>query len=169
MVSRILKNKRLSLVSSDKRSTPSWLSQRKGWIRVVEAFFAIVLIGGVIVIVTSQTPDNNQDSASGIYDSELAILQSIELNDSLRADILSPLLDAALPLELSDSAFPASVKTEINNKIPAYLACNARICTITEVCVPSHASSNVYIKQVTIFANLTINNPRKLTLACGLK
>ena len=80
----MLKNKKLSQV----RFTPSWLSQRKGWIKVVEAFFAILLIGGAILIIINQNASSNENISSGIYEDELAILRAVQLNDTLRANIL---------------------------------------------------------------------------------
>ena len=145
------------------------LNQRKGWIKVVEAFFAILIIGGVILIVVSQDSDNNEDISTNVYGDELAILRAVQLNDSLRNSVLG-INDGSLPLELTDAAFPSNVEAKINEKIPSYLTCGVKICAVEQRCLPDYSSvADTYTSQVTIFANLTKNNPRKLVISCGLK
>ena len=145
------------------------LNSKGGWIRVVEAFFAILLIGAVIILAINSNAGNSEDIASKVYENELSILRAVQLNESLRASILN-LNDNNLPLDLNDSLFPQDVRAKIEEKIPTYLMCGARICKINYECVPDYSSSsNIYTSQVTIFANLQINNPRKLAISCGLK
>jgi len=142
---------------------------KRGWIRVVEVFFSILLIGTVIIVAINSNSDDNEDISIGIHESEISILRAVQLNENLRADILG-LNDGNLPLDSNNSLFPQNVKAEIIKKTPAYLECLARICTIRNECVPDFSSStDIYTSQVVIFANLQINNPRKVVISCSLK
>ena len=130
---------------------------------------AILLIGGVIILAINSNAGDSDDISSEVYENELSILRAVQLNESLRASILG-LNDNNLPLDSNNSLFPQNVKTKIEEKIPAYLMCSSRICKINQECIPDYSSSsNIYTSQVTIFANLQINNPRKLAISCSLK
>ena len=139
-----------------------------GWIKVVEAFFSILLMGGALIMVINQNAGNDEDISSGVYKDELAMLRAVQLNDSLRASILG-ISDANLPLSLNDQEFPSDVKAKIEEKIPSYLACDAKICKIDQECaLEDTALANIYASKAAIFANLTAYNPRKLVLSCVL-
>jgi hypothetical protein len=145
------------------------MKNKKGWLRVVEAFLAILMIGGVILIIINQNTEGEKQDLFGIYENELVILREVQLNAALRSSILM-ISDSSLPVELNDSAFPQDVEDKIENKIPPYLTCNAKICDINQECIANLSStSDVYTKQSLIFANLQVNNPRKLAIACGVK
>lgn len=145
------------------------MKNKKGWLRVVEAFMAILMIGGAILIVVNQDTEGEEQAALGAYENELAVLRNVQLNDTLRSSILT-ISDNSLPVELNDSEFPQDVESKIEEKISPYLNCNAKICGIYEECIANVSStSDVYIKQAVIFANMQVNNPRKLSIACSIK
>ena len=139
---------------------------KKGWIRLVEAFIAIILIGGVLSIVIGEG-SIEKNISSEVYNKENLILKKIQLNDALRASVLN----AVVPVSLDDEAFPADIKTEIN-KIPADLNCFAQICTLENPCIPSELGEenevNVYVKSIVIAAENNIVNPipKQLKLFC---
>ncbi len=146
---------------------------KKGWIRIVEAFVAVLLLTGVILIVLSQEYIERTDISGKVYDDQLAILRDIQNNDSLRADILS-LEDTQLPTALinkiPDSNFPQKVADKIIQKTPGYLDCDAKICGISADCLLENPpETDIYTLSVAIVANLEVNNPRKLVLFCFTK
>lgn len=72
------------------RSNFFLIKNRKGWIRVIEAFVAVLLISGVALIVLDK--ESSQGTTSNLaQDTELAILRSVQLDDNLR-DEISPRL-----------------------------------------------------------------------------
>lgn len=145
------------------------MKNKKGWLRVVEAFLAILIIGGVILIIVNQDTEGEKQDTFGIYENELAILREVQLNDALRSSILM-ISDSSLPVELNNSAFPQDVEDKIESRISPYMTCNAKICDIYQECIANISSaSDVYTRQSLIFANLQVNNPRKLSIACGIK
>lgn len=65
---------------------PIW-SNKKGWLRIVEAFIAILLIGTVIIYIYPQI--NKQDNSSEeIYDMQKKILDFISKNPEMRAEAI---------------------------------------------------------------------------------
>ncbi|KHO51286.1 MAG: hypothetical protein QT05_C0044G0001, partial [archaeon GW2011_AR13] len=87
-------------------------NEKRGWIRIVEAFVSILLIAGAVLVLMNEGYIAKTDISQKVYDAELSILRDIELDETLRTEVLE-LEDSILPLELSDSEFPLSVKTRI--------------------------------------------------------
>lgn len=139
---------------------------KNGWIRIVEAFLAVSLIGVILVlIINNQQPDTGFSERA--YEDEAAILRAIETNETLRTSIIN-IADASLPMKLA--GFPADVKAKIENEIPSYLECDAQICTKEQSCVIDGTSQKeTYVGQVGIFSNLQNYKPRKLVLSCSVK
>jgi hypothetical protein len=145
------------------------IKNKGGWIKVVEAFTAVLLIGGVLILILNQNNEvNSGDISSKIYDDEKAILRAVELDDALRTSILG-ISDSSLPLIMNDTGFPQNVKAKIEQKNPGYLICDAKICKMGQECVITNtASIEVYSTYTIIFANYQTYNPRKLVLSCVL-
>src|SRR3972149_8332461 len=131
------------------------IKNKRGWIRVVEAFVAVLLIGGVIILAVSQN-DDGQDAeiSAGVYEDQASMLNAVQSNETLRNSILG-INGTILPLGINDSGFPADVNAKLEEKNPGYLLCDAKICLLEQECVIENtASSDVYASQATIFANL---------------
>ena len=143
-------------------------SDKRGWIKVVEAFVAILIIGAALILIIEQNIGSDEDISSGIYKDEMAMLRAVQLNDNLRTSILG-ISDESLPLILDDTLFPADVRAKIQNERPSYLICNAKICKIDQECtIENSAAANIYVSKAAIFANLIKYNPRKLVISCVL-
>jgi len=141
------------------------IKSKRGWIRLVEVFIAILLITGVLLVVANR---NNSYSKNDLYaeisKKELAILRDIELNDALRTEILS----VTPPVEW-DNFGPElqNVKNRIIYLSPLTLECKAKICLIEESCIMDDSyGKNVYAESVFISANLSTYSPRQLKLFC---
>jgi len=145
------------------------IKSKRGWIRLVEVFIAILLLTGVLFVVTS---GGNSSKKNTLYievsEKELAILRDIELNDTLRAEVLS--VDSGnLPIEWEDFDLSGlqNVKERITYLTPSNLECVAKICLINTVCIMNGLSDgDVYAKSVIISANSTVYSPRELKLFC---
>jgi len=138
----------------------------RGWIRIAEAFIAILLITGALLVIINQSYVSLSPS-SKVYETEISILREIELNDDLRRDILNVV---NIPVEDKDANFPLSVKEKINeslNSLSANLNCSAKICSLTELCVlDKYPKEDTYAQQVAITANMETYAPRQLKLFC---
>ena len=159
------------------------LKQKKGWLKIVEAFIAIMLIVSVVLIVISKGYiGKSEKSTTNIYEEELSILREIELDEALRKDILLAVksdyipepdgsnINDSLPISWQDINFPLSVKQRINFKQPNYLECEAKICWMNYICaLDNYPDKDISALAVSITANWQTYNPRQLKLFCWMK
>lgn len=139
---------------------------KRGWIKIIEAFVAILLIAGVLLLIINKEPISNTNISSNIYELEVSILQEIQMNNTLRNEILGVDL---LPVEWEDfeSENLANVKNVIISKSMNYLNCEAKLCAINDSCLwNKEPGTNVYVKSGMIGANLEEYGPRQLKLFC---
>lgn len=136
----------------------------KGWIKIVEAFIAILLIASALLIVIGKGYVE-KDISSEVYEIELSVLREIELDNSLRNIILDRKLD--IPIDSNNADFPIEIMNKINSRIPDYLICEAKICAIDEICfLEEYPSKDIYAQSVAITATATKYDPRQLKLFC---
>ena len=141
---------------------------RGGWIRLIEAFMAILLLTSVLVIVVEYKQSNNVEIPSIIYQTQNFVLRTIELNETMRQEIIS----TEIPIMSWDQSFPQDIKLFIETNIPSDIECVSQICSISDSCELSEQGeieSNIYVQSVFISSTLTIYNPRQLKLFCWNK
>ena len=66
-----------NLFSKDRKGQ-FFRKNRKGWIRIVEAFISILLVTIVLLVVLDKTPVEKVDFSSDISDAEASILREIQ-------------------------------------------------------------------------------------------
>lgn len=138
---------------------------KQGWVRLVEVFVAILLIAGILLLITKNTAQEEPISAK-ISEQEIAILRDVQLNYTLRTEILNA---NSLPLEWEyfDSEIP-NVKSRILSLIPPTIDCKGKLCLINDTCILGNlAKSNVYAEAIVISADLNTYSPRQLKLFCS--
>lgn len=144
------------------------LGQRKGWIRIVEAFTMIVLIAGILLVILNNS-NTSGDNSEQVYNKEHFILRSVQLDDSLRSEIIG----TTPPVNWS--SFPANTKTKINAKIAQVtgIDCVAEICATNTACISEDSAipgdKDIYSKNALIYADSGSYNPRKLKIFCWEK
>ena len=145
------------------------MNNKRGWIRVVEAFVAILLITGVLLVVINKGYILKKDDSPKIYDAQISILREIELNDQLRTDILN--IDSSeLPVKWGNPKFPSEVNNTIITRTPSYLECIANICNLQDICgMEKYVEKDVYAQAVVIAANLENYKPRQIKMFCWVK
>jgi len=149
------------------------IRNKKAWIRIVEAFIAILLIMSVLLIVINKGYIGKNKIPLEIYEKELSILREIELNEMFRSAILN-VPNTTLPVNWSefDSNNLGEIKNEIKNEIPDYLDCEAKVCVLHEDCILNkdfETQKDIYVQSIAIVANLEIYSPRQLKLFCWEK
>jgi hypothetical protein len=136
------------------------MKNKKGWIKIVEAFIAILLIGSVALIIISD--EVSKDSSGEINNFENFVLKKIQVNPSLRGYILAEddLIEWA--------NFPSQVKAAIEDEVPGNLECQAKICPPSSTCLLTEArNTNIYAESIFISTNLDGPlDPRILKLFC---
>ena len=161
------------------------LKNKRGWIQIVEAFVALLLIIGVVLIVINKGYFG-KNRAEKIHDIQASVLREIQLSNSLRDFILN--IDAvSIPVEshngdvldVSDTdltKFPLSVWNRIDQRVSEYnyLECRAKICGLNEACgLNDYPDKNVYTQPVAISASTSQAggslSPRQLKLFCWEK
>ena len=151
---------------SDNRGK-SQMKNKKGWLNIVESFVAILLVTVVFLVMFEKNRLSNDDISNRVYETENNILGGIQINDSLREDIIS-MGNESLPLEYQ--YFPADLKHEINSSIPSYLECEGKICILNENCeLSNEQEKSVYAKSTIISSTMQEYSPRQLKIFCWEK
>jgi len=141
------------------------IKDRGGWIEIVEAFVAVLLVAGVILIVLNRGGFQKTEISEKVYQAELSILREIESNDTLREDIV--LAEEPMPVEWGDVRFPTEVKKRIIIRTPNYLTCIGKICNMNQTCVTEETDEgDIYSQAVAIISTLQNITFRKLNLFC---
>lgn len=141
------------------------IKNKRGWIRIVEAFIAIMLITGVLLVVINKGYVGKADISGKVYEAQLAVLREIELNETLRKEILS--VNFPVKWDEFDDKGLTGVKDRIETRIPEYLTCEGKICKLDEVCSQDkYIDADIYAQSVAIAADLERYSPRQLKLFC---
>ena len=145
----------------------------RGWIRIVEAFVGILLIAGIVLIVIERDQTERQDASSRAYTSMISILREIELDNSLRSEIVN-ISGSSLPVEWNEFNVSApQTGARITGKTPGYLECAGKICATNDVCLLAQNAQNqektIYAESAVISSTIQNYNPRLLKLFCWEK
>jgi hypothetical protein len=120
----------------------------KAWIRIIEAFLAILIVLGAVLVIMSRQPQR-ADIGEDIYEKQESILRIISDNETLRQDILS-----------GDNS---RVNSEISAMIPSSWAFSTAICPANEICnaeIPF--DREIYSREVLINSDLLRYDFKKL-------
>ena len=136
----------------------SLLKQKRGWIKIVEAFIAVLLITGALLIVVQKGYIGGRDISEKVYEAQKAILREVELDDELREAVLSS----------KGSSIPLSISNLIEERKPDYLECEAVICDLDVICVLDNnlVDKDIYAQSVAIAMTLKSEKLRQLKLFC---
>jgi hypothetical protein len=130
---------------------------KKAWMKVVEVFLSILLLIGVLSVLLINQGVQEKSKSEEIYKQESWALKEIQLNNSLRADVLN----GEVTSNLNDT---------INKTMPDYLNCTIKICNLYNECnLDQEIKKEIYVKSILIFANNTNYNPKELKLFCWEK
>ena len=97
------------------------IKNKHGWIRIVEASVAILIIIGVVLVILDKGYIQRDDASEQIYETENLILRDIQNNNTLRDAVLNPGISP--PINDSEAGFPISIINKVNNEKPNYLDC----------------------------------------------
>ena len=148
------------------------MKNKRGWIKIVEAFISILIIISVVLIVYDGGSTKTEDLSSQVYPIERAILKEVEFDSNLRESILEVPTDK-LPLDwekLEENGL-AGVKEKINGKVVSNLNCVAKVCALDEnICdLKEYIEKDVYAQSISIVANSDIYSPKQLKIFCYTK
>jgi hypothetical protein len=138
---------------------PPLKANKRGWIRIVEAFIAVLLIAGVLLFVINKGYIGKRDISEQVYEVQLSVLREIELDSDLRLQILKS----------EEGSVPEEVVNKTNERMPDYLECTSRICDLEVVCpIPEgyFIEKDIYAQAVAISAEGEEYGPKQLKLFC---
>jgi len=131
------------------------MKNKKAWLRIFEAFVAILLVLGVLIVMVTRSY-SNKGGGESIQETQRFILEQISANDELRKDILQE--------------NNAHVNETIVSMIPSHWNFETRICNLSAVCgMSNYIEKDVYADEILITGNLTFYNPKKLRLFVWMK
>jgi hypothetical protein len=121
------------------------LKSKRGWMEIVEAFVAVMLIAATIIILFNNS-NKKEDFSYEVYTIQISILREIQTNDTMREEIGQAL--GPLPIPWEDSRFPLNIKNKIIERTPNYLECIAQICDDTSPCNLNREVKKVFIRNL---------------------
>ena len=128
----------------------------KAWLRIVEAFIAVlIVIGVVLVVLTKQGPGVN--ISESVYEKQRNILNIISKNNGLRAYVLA--------------GNNAEINNVIDDMVPASWNYATEICELDSICNSASTPNDkeVYTTEVVITSTLTQYSPKKLRFFVWMK
>jgi len=133
---------------------------RKAWLRIVEAFLAVLIImGAVLVILARQEP--RSDISETVYERQRQILDIISKNNSLREEIITT----------SETENNLVVNGMIQNLIPGSWEFATNICSLDGICPNPgiYEDRAVFAAETIITSTLTEYRPKKLRFFVWMK
>jgi len=139
--------------------------KKKGWIKLAEAFIAILIVGGLLVVMISERIELRKDLSNVIEINQNSLLDKVQINNSLRAEVLE--LNET-PKESNEAYFPPLLKLTLNQINTNFTFCKYKICSADKDCLLNDMPNEkeIYIKTRIISSNQEIYNPRSLNLFC---
>ena len=127
------------------------MRNKRGWLRILEAFLAVLIIASVLLIMVTRMP--GRDRGEEIHEMQRLILRQVALNDGLREEILND--------EISEKV---KTKDFIKEMAPVYWEFEVEICEIGVVCKIDYIAKDVYADEILISSTLEEYQPKKLKL-----
>ncbi len=122
------------------------MRNKKAWLRIVEAFIAILLIASVLIILVARAPRQEEVDT---HEMQRFILEKVSVNETLRGEILS--------------GERTETRDFIEKIIPKQWNFTVEVCEVGDVCgMPFYVEKEVFADEILISSNLTKYNPKKL-------
>jgi len=138
----------------------SILQNKGGWIRIVEAVVAVLIIASAFTFLLIR----NQQKRTGDEASQLgrALISQITNDDELRGEILKKDLSSANSALIIKGD---SVYNFIEERVPDYLGWEIKVCKVNFVCgMNEFIEKQVYVNEAIISSNLEEYDPKKIKL-----
>lgn len=133
---------------------------RRGWIRIVEALVAIMIIATAILLITPR--NQNPDFEKEIHTKQRAILEVIAQNDTYRNEIVTINSARTGPCTIVPSGGPHTFMDFIQKNLPSTWDFAITVCDLVSFnnnVLPPNCVSNLYVSETII----SIPPSRRLT------
>jgi len=135
---------------------------KKGWIKIIEAFISILFLIGVVAIII-QSDNFSSKERPTLEKKQVEILNSIELNETLRIEVLN---STNYTINSNDPAFSTKLKNYIDTIYFDSAECFLMVCSTNGSCDTTIEKDEMYTKSVLITSTITEYNPKKLKIFC---
>ena len=131
------------------------INQKRGWIRILEATIAILLISGVLLVMYSRSVDK-VDISERVYSLQQEVLMDIALDSVLRDYALT---DDELALDVF-----------ADTKMPNAFNFRVRVCALGTACklnstdVIATRNKDIYVESIVIAGTHDTYDPKKVRL-----
>ena len=142
------------------------MNNKRGWIKILEASIAVLLVAGVLIVVANKGYLERDDISQKVYSSQIAILKEIQNNNSLRDLITNESLFVPLRWKDFESSGLYELKAKIISRTPEYLICEASICSPDDSCDYIGGAKNIYANAIIISASREDYVARQIKLFC---
>ena len=128
---------------------------KKAWLRIVEAFIAVLIILGVILYIMSISSPKN-DISPAVYEKEKYILDFVSKNEQLRERVLTTPLDDSSPV----------INNAIKEMISSSWDFETKVCSLDSVCgsVRAPGDREIYSSEIVVTSSNNRYELRKLRL-----
>lgn len=146
------------------------MKNKNAWLRIVESFTTILLIATVLLLILNKTSISEAEKAEQILDREYAILREVQLNNTLRENVIAANLTITGKIiwdEFNEANGLALLKDMISKRIPGQLLCAAQLCELNNDCAfDPDTKESIYTRSALISATNDDYSPRRLKLFC---
>ncbi|MCK4996823.1 hypothetical protein KAS08_00835 [Candidatus Pacearchaeota archaeon] len=144
---------------------------KRGWMRILEATIAVLIVSGVLMVVYSRQVDRGIDSADYFSSLQRQILKDISIRSDLRINVLN-----ADDEDADDNDFKI-LNEFVGDMIPDFVGFSISICEVgsaTDHCAMNGddfrdtLDKDIFVEDIVISADLgvgdAVHNPRQFRL-----
>jgi len=144
------------------------MSNKKGWIKMTEAFLSILIIGSLLTFSVSSNSNRNQGLGEQIEMQEVSLLNYVQLNKSLRSEIINL---AGIPVQSNEMEFPSLLNVSLNEIESPQISCLYKICSPEDNCFldAEPSEKEIHARSVIISSYEQTFKPRILNIFCWEK
>jgi len=135
------------------------IKTKRGWIRILEATIAVLMISGILIVVYSRYNIRDTGPEDYIYSLQRQILRDISSRTDLRS------------YALTDNT--SILNDYVNEKIPTTFNYSLKICNFTSPPTPCKLdatdfivtmNTDIYVEEIVISADFETYSPKKVKL-----
>jgi hypothetical protein len=138
------------------------MKNKRGWMRILEATVAVMIVSGVLVVVYSRQVDRGMEPADYFYNLQRQILMDISSNSLMRLAVLNDDVN--------------EIEKFAKERIPTAFGFSVKICDLGDICqldstiYKETLDKDIFVEEVVISSDLgdgsgnQIYDPKKLIL-----
>ena len=139
---------------------------KKGWIRIVEASIAIILIATVMIIINqSQKPVKSDAEITSL---ENRILDEMVGDNLMRQNIIN--YDTTqLPTDAVNAPLIGNLSLFVASRVPVGVNSTVRVCDVNDICNLDGYIPEIYARERIVSSTLSKYGPKKVKMFIWLK